>query len=505
MTRVSEAAAADLLVIGCGPTGATLAGLAARQGLRVVVVEREGDISTLPRAVHCDHEVLRILQELGCAEEILATSIINEGLDFLNAERQILLSFTPPRMGRTGWPSSIFFHQPTFESILRWTVRGLGVDLRTGVEAVAIEQDDDGVSVTLAGGEVVRARYVVGCDGARSMTRRVIDSAMTDTGFEEAWLVIDLIVDRKAPSVTSRCLQVCDPGRPHTVVPMPAPRLRFEFMLLPSDNNEDLGDPEVIDGLLVRWIDPALVEIERAAVYTFHGLVASSWRDRRVLLAGDAAHQTPPFLGQGMCAGMRDAANLAWKIASVLGQGASETLLDSYQAERQPHAQAVIDLAVGFGKMICLTDPAQAAERDALFLSRRGDPSEELDAMPPLEVGSAIGRGGGALSRQPWVRGVRLDELVGPRFALITAQPLDPSSSASQWWTSHGAVFDAVAYPEIAVLLEGDPACAIRPDRYVLARGEVDEVTAIAARLFETATAEVAADSSANPIPSGGA
>jgi 3-(3-hydroxy-phenyl)propionate hydroxylase len=270
---------------------------------------------------------------------------------------------------------------------------------------------------------------------------------------------------------------------------MPWPRFRFEFMLLPGEEPATLVDPAVIQQLLEGWVEPGAADVERSAVYTFHGLVASSWRDRRILLAGDAAHQTPPFLGQGMCAGMRDAANLAWKLAAVVDGEADDALLDSYQAEREPHAQAVIDVAVGFGQLICITDPVAAAERDSAF---RVAPPPEATAsteagdhppspIPPLRAGPGVGPRGGDLSRQPRVDGRMLDDVVGLGFALVTAEPLDPSSPEGAWWAAHGTVLDAVAHPEVAVLLGGQPACAIRPDRYVLDRGTVFEVTERAA------------------------
>lgn len=477
---------ADLLIIGFGPTGATLAGLAAIRGLRVVVVERDTEIFPLPRAVQCDHEVLRILQELGCADEVLAGSITNDGLSFLSADRQVLLSATVPALAPTGWPTSVFFHQPTFEAILRRTVQGLGVDVRLGHEVTGIDQDPDGVTVTMAGAPPLRARNVVGCDGARSLTRKAIGTDLRDSGFEEPWLVVDLLLDADVPGLPNRCLQVCDPARPHTLVPMPGHRFRFEFMLLPGESADEVQQPEVIERFLSTWIDPSLVTIERAAVYTFHGLVATRWRDRRLFLAGDAAHQTPPFLGQGMCAGMRDAANLAWKLAAVADR-APDVLLDSYQVEREPHAQAVIDVAVDFGKLICLLDPTAASQRDAQMLADRaaatasgaGDGAAP-NLIPPLAPGPAVGPGGGHLSHQPLVGRERLDDLVGPGFALCTAEPLDPRSPTATWWQAHGVAVDATTHPALQVLLHGEPACAIRPDRYVLARGEAEELTALA-------------------------
>ena len=470
----------DLVVVGFGPTGAALAGLCARRGLAVVVVERDSEVFPLPRAVQIDHEGLRVLQELGCADELIAGSILNDGLTFLTADHRTLMSATVSPLAATGWPSSVFFHQPTFEAILRRTVVGSGADVRLGAEVTAIDQDVDGAQVELADGQTVRSRYVVGCDGARSLTRKAIDSGLRDTGFEESWLVVDLLLDGEVPGLPTRCLQVCDPSRPHTLVPMPAPRFRFEFMLLAGESEEDVHRSEVIDEMMSSWIDPERAKVERSAVYTFHGLVASTWRDRRVLLAGDAAHQTPPFLGQGMCAGMRDAANLAWKLAAVVGGSSPSALLDTYQVEREPHAQVVIDLAVGFGHLICITDPEAAQARDEAMLADDAGEAAAPDLIPPLAQGPAIGPGGGRPSHQPSVLDKRLDDLVGPGFLLCTANPIDPASPAARWWIDRAAVLDAATVPAVAELLEGADACVVRPDRYMMVRGTIDEVTSFA-------------------------
>jgi len=471
----------DVAVIGFGPVGAALAGLCARRGLDVMVLERDVELFPLPRAVQIDHEGLRILQEVGCADEILAGSILNDGLTFLTADHRTLASLTVPPLASTGWPSSVFFHQPTFESVLRHTVISAGADVHLGVEVTGLDQDAEGVEVRLGDGRTVRARYVVGCDGARSMTRKAIGTALHDTGFEESWLVVDLVLSEPVPGLPSRCLQVCDPVRPHTVVPMPTPRFRFEFMLLPGESEEEIRQADVVDRLMASWIDPSVAEVERSAVYTFHGLVASTWRAERVLLAGDAAHQTPPFLGQGMCAGLRDAANLAWKLAAVVSGAASDGLLDTYQSERETHAQVVIDAAVGMGQLICLTDPDAARARDEAMLADYSGESTAPDLIPALAEGPAIGPGGGRLSSQPRVLGERLDDRVGPLFLVCTTEPLDPDSPVARWWTDRAVVLDAAATPAVTELLGGSEACVVRPDRYVMARGTVADVTAFAA------------------------
>ena len=470
----------DVAIVGFGPVGAILAVLCARRGLDVVVLERDTEVFPLPRAVQIDHEGLRVLQEVGCADEVLAGSVLNDGLAFLTADRRTLLSATVPPLAPTGWPSSIFFHQPTFEAVLRGTAGTAGVDVRLGAEVSAIDQDDDGVDIRLADGSAVRARYVVGCDGARSMTRKVVGTGLRDTGFEESWLVVDLMLTADVPGLPTRCLQVCDPSRPHTLVPMPAHRFRFEFMLLPGETEEQIRRADVIDALLSPWLDPGLAEVERSAVYTFHGLVASTWRDRRVLLAGDAAHQTPPFLGQGMCAGIRDSANLAWKLAAVAAGTAPDVLLDTYQLEREPHVQTVIDAAVDFGQLICLTDHQAARRRDEAMLSAYSGDSSAPEFVPSLVEGPLIGPGGGRPSRQPRVLDTLLDDRVGPGFLLCTAEPLDPESSVARWWRERGVVLDATTTPAVAELLEGHDSCVVRPDRYVMVRGTLDEVTSFA-------------------------
>jgi len=485
---MSAAEPVDLVIIGFGPVGATLAGLAAQRGLSVVVLERDQEIFSLPRAVQCDHEILRILQELGIAEQILAGTVVNDGISFLSADRHDLLRMTLSREAPTGWSPSVFFHQPTFEATLRRRVVELGVEVRLGTEVVELAQSDDRVTARLADGGEVHARFAIGCDGARSSTRATIGGTLVDTGFEESWLVVDLILSEAVPDLPTRCLQICDPARPHTLVPMPGDRFRFEFMLLDGETAEGIQDPAFVRMLLSAWMDPDLAEVERAAVYTFHGLVASRWREGRIFLAGDAAHQTPPFLGQGMCAGLRDVANLVWKLSAVL-DGTNDELLDTYQLERQPHAQAVIDAAVDFGKLICMTDPAQAAARDEAMLAGPAESAEAPDIIPPLSSGPAVGPGGGALSAQPRLDGILLDDLVGPRFCLVVAEPLGDDSSDRAWWDERAAILDASSHPELVLLLEGAQACVVRPDRYVLARGSVGDVTTFAKTLLSPAPA----------------
>ncbi len=484
--------AADLLVVGFGPVGATLTGLAARHGLAVVVVDRSLELYPLPRAAHCDDEILRILQELGCAEEVVAAMVENPGMDFLSASREVMLSFRSAATTPSGWPASILFHQPGFEHALRRAVRATGAEVVLGNGVASLEQRHDRVVATLDDGRRIDAAYAVGCDGARSLVRRTMGASVDDLAFEEPWLVVDLLLREPIAALPDRALQVCDPARPHTLVPMPWPRFRFEFMLLPGEDPEAIQRPDRVAELLAAWIDPALVEVERAAVYTFHGLIAEQWRNGRVFIAGDAAHQMPPFLGQGMCSGMRDAANLAWKLAVVLKDQVPDALLDTYQREREPHVRAIVALAVSFGRIICTTDPSVAAARDAQLLGRAVAADDAPRAAPRLGRDRAIGAGGGAIAVQPWLGGWHMDDVVGPRFALVTRTELAADDPSRAWWEVRAAVLDAHAHPELDALLAGAEAVVIRPDRYVFAVGALDEVTRQAATMFDVSAPDVA-------------
>lgn len=499
---------ADVVVIGFGPVGATLAGLLARRGRSVIVIDREVDPFPLPRAAHVDAEAMRILQEVGCGDEIRPSLRPNPGMDFLTADHRVLISMRSGSTSPYGWSPSSFMFQPEFERHLRGAVARSGVQIRLGSGARSIEQDDEGVVVGLDDGTSLRATYVIGCDGARSFTRQALGITMRDLEFEEPWLVVDLVVDAGSSaraSLPDHALQICDPRRPHTVVPMPDPRFRFEFMLLAGESADEMQQTSKVHELLMPWLKPGDAEIERSAVYTFHGLVAESWREGRVLLAGDAAHQMPPFLGQGMCSGLRDAANLAWKLDAVLG-GAPTALLDTYQEEREPHVQSIIDAAVGFGRIICTTDHEIAAGRDAAMLAAREavSPDERPNdgggvPLAPL-TGPLVTDGGGTPSRQPRVDGLLLDDHIGRGWAVITRTDAQADIARAIWASYRPVVMSSETHPEVGDVIDGhrpdrsiddphldasgvadadgvvDECVVIRPDRYVYGRGAVASI-----------------------------
>jgi 2-polyprenyl-6-methoxyphenol hydroxylase-like FAD-dependent oxidoreductase len=311
----------DVLIAGGGPTGVTLAVLLAKRAVTVIVAEKEADIYPLPRAAHIDHEGMRILQEAGVADKVMATSRRARDYDFLNAKGALLMRFSgADQIGPGGWPIANMIHQPSVEAALRQSLAGESfASLNSRWQLTSFAQDGDGVTAKIAtpdGERTIRARYLVGADGARSLVREASGISFEDLNFEEPWLVVDLLVDDYTKLPTAN-LQICNPERPTTCVLMGEGRHRWEFMILPGETPEQVSDDAFVEKLLAPWNVKGAVQMERKAIYTFRARIAEQWRKGHVLLAGDAAHQTPPFAGQGMCSGLRDAANLAWKLAQL--------------------------------------------------------------------------------------------------------------------------------------------------------------------------------------------
>ena len=293
----------DVAIVGFGPTGAALANLLGLCGLRVVVLERERAIHCLPRAVHFDGEVMRIFQAIGVSERVARVSRINADMRFIDPHGKLLLDWPrPQQVGPQGWHPSYRFHQPDLEAILRYRLSSVpNVDVVLGADVTAIAQDAELGSITYREGDrqhTLTARYVVGCDGARSLVRTQITSRAEDLGFHERWLVVDLLLHGDRPDLGDFTIQYCHPQTPATYVRGPGLRRRWEIAIADLPDAQALA-PANIWQRLARWLTPADAEVERAAVYTFHSVIASSWRRGRLLIAGDAAHQTPPFMGVG--------------------------------------------------------------------------------------------------------------------------------------------------------------------------------------------------------------
>jgi flavoprotein hydroxylase len=423
----------DVAIVGYGPVGQLLAILLGQRGWRVHAIERWPEPYPLPRAVHFDHEVGRILQGAGVAGALAGRTVPAPIYEWRNAAGEVLIRFgRDTERSLSGWPESNMVRQPELERILDERVRALpNVTVERGTEATGLRSEADRVAVAVrrAGGPAreICARFAVGCDGANSSVRDWIGSGWHDLGFHFDWLVVD--VEPSDPRWDGPLnWQLCDPARPTTLVSGGPGLRRWEFMRLPHETIEDLNHESAAWRLLEPWgvtCDNAV--LERHAVYTFGARWADRWRAGHALIAGDAAHQMPPFAGQGMCAGLRDVANLAWKLDLVLRGQASEALLDTYMSERTPHVSAMIDASVALGRIICVADPAEAAERDRRMIAEAREREGPIAALlPPLGDG-CLERGtpaAGALFVQDAVRtgngSGRFDDVVGRGFALVS-------------------------------------------------------------------------------------
>lgn len=491
----------DCVVVGAGPVGLLTALLLGREGWRVVVAERWPARYPLPRACTIDHEALRILQAAGVMSEHADLFEPSEGerggYQMRNAHGELLKAINWNRAAESGWANTNGFYQPDLEEVLERLVEDLPrVDLRRGWTVTDIGDTADHVLVEMSGTDddsrrdAVRADWVVAADGANSAVRQLLDIESADSGFEADWLVVDYrpLVDREWDAFVT---QHCDPAQPATAVKSGPGRRRFEFMRRDDMSLDELGRAETAWQLMKPWdVTPDNAVLERHAVYTFRGRWATDWNRGRVFLAGDAAHLMPPFLGQGLCAGLRDARALTWRLLLVQQGLADRSLLDSYGPERREHVRVIIDEAVAVGRVICETDPERAAQRDAQLRAELADPTVEPPhprlGEPSLTVPSGGAEGRLSLQGRVEVDGrVGLyDDLVGSGWQLIgwEADPRDELTTDDlAWFTSIGGTVRAVGPDGPVRDIDGayaqwfaDHDCSLllaRPDFYVFGSG----------------------------------
>lgn len=487
----------DVAIAGYGPAGVVAAALLGQQGLSVYVCDRLTGVYQIPRAISLDHEIMRVFQQLGVVDDVQKYCEPFTPSEYFGVDGQMIRRMTmvepPYPQGHT--PSNVFT-QPPVEQVLRARVAQMpNVTVRLGVEMTRISQDSGGVTLDINDKGIttqVRAVYAIGCDGGSSAVRTQLGMPLEDLDFDEPWLVVDVLVNEQGLAKLPRVsVQYCEPERPCTLVIGPKNHRRWEISLKPGEDPARAATPEETWKLLARWLTPDDGELWRQSSYRFHALVAANWRKGRVFLAGDAAHMQPPFLGQGMCQGIRDVTNLSWKLGSVLRgdvTGAqAEALLDSYGDERKAHVRELTSRIKGVGAVICERDPVKARERDARLLAECGGVVKDTprqDILPRLETGLLGGPAHGArgsLFPQPRVAsgGAQrlLDDVAGNGWRLVLAADM-PAREMSE------AIDEAAHYPWLRVIAlaglhetEGVTdawfrhhecnAAIVRPDNYV--------------------------------------
>jgi 3-(3-hydroxy-phenyl)propionate hydroxylase len=479
-----------VVIVGAGPTGVTAATLLAQYGIDCLILDRWTNVYQQPRAVHLDDEIYRIIARLGIADEFAAISRPALGLRLLDPAMGVLAEFQRDNGDSVhGFPQANMFDQPELEALLRANLkRHPCAQLIGDVEVTDIAERADGtVGLTFvnrsdASEHIVEADYVLGCDGANSIARARIGSAMRDLKFDQRWLVVDVATVADL-NQWDGVHQVCDAGRAGTYMRIGATRYRWEFRLLDGETADDFGTVEALKPLIAPWtsgVDDDDLELIRVTEYTFKAQIADHWRRGNVFLLGDAAHLTPPFIGQGMGAGLRDAMNLAWKLAGVVGGDLPAAVLDSYEQERKPHARAMIRLALVVGWAMTAGGRFGNLMRRLVVTRAQLIPglrSKILDSRTPALHRSAVShrsRGprqlAGTLCPNPVLSdGRRLDSVLGNGFALITTRA--PNTAQRTAAEELGATVH-VAEPggELAEWLRRGrvQSAVVRPDRTVM-------------------------------------
>ncbi|MBW9110378.1 bifunctional 3-(3-hydroxy-phenyl)propionate/3-hydroxycinnamic acid hydroxylase [Microbacterium ureisolvens] len=466
----------DVVIVGGGPVGTTALALCGRAGLRAIAFEKDVRLWPTARAVHFDGETMRTLQGLGVAERFQHVTIPMRNVAILNEAGEVLVHAPTDRIGEQGWNDHISFHQPDIEQLLREVVAETpGIELRCGETVTDVETTDDGVVVTSsdAAGEVrtTRARWAIVADGARSEIRHRLGIESDKYGEDTPWLVVDgQLVD--APGYEADMIQFGRHTRPALWLRLPRHRVRMEFMLMPDDDPAEIVTPAAVERISRGALPADKFTPDRQAIYTFRGRIARQWRRGNIFLAGDAAHQAPPLFGQGLCAGIRDAANLVWKLDLVARGVADESLLDTYESERKPHATFWVETAANQAVIIQTTDPQVAHGRDEYIRANPG--ASAVPEPPALGPGLHAGQDrGGRLGPQPILAdGIRLDDMVGSHFLVAAERAVydDLAPALRAALDDDGDVVTLLDPAKVSALLAtiGARAAVLRPDHYIL-------------------------------------
>ena len=384
----------DVTIVGLGPAGGTLANLLAMHDFSILILDREKSFYPLPRAVHFDDEIMRVFQTIGITKEFLKHTIINKGTKFVNSKDKVILDWPrPKKITDNGWYPSYRFHQPDLEKKLRKKLKNYKkVLIEQNSEVKKIQNSKNYVDITYLNinnhkEHLVRSKYVIGCDGANSITRKQMKTKMDNLGFTQKWAVVDLILKKKKNNLPDRTIQYSNPKQPATYCRNVGRRRRWEFAIKKNHSDKKVLSENYIWNFLKPWLNKSEAIIERKTIYTFESAIARKWRKGRVFIAGDAAHLMPPFMGQGMCAGIRDISNLAWKISKSLRDKHDEKFLNTYQSERFSNVKQYIETTMRMGEFINAVESIQITDN----ISSENDGTKSMQSIKP-KLGKGLGQ-----------------------------------------------------------------------------------------------------------------
>ena len=461
----------DVTIIGLGPAGGTLANLLAMHDFSILILDREKSFYPLPRAVHFDDEIMRVFQTIGITKEFLKYTIINKGTKFVNSKEKVILDWPrPKKITDNGWYPSYRFHQPDLEKQLRKKLKNY--------EKVFIEQNSEVRKITNSKNHVdltytntrnhkeynVRSKYLVGCDGANSTTRDQMKTKMDNLGFTQKWAVVDLILKKKKNNLPDRTIQYSNPKQPATYCRNVGKRRRWEFAIKKNQSDKKVLSENYIWNFLKPWLNKSEAIIERKTIYQFESSIARKWRKGRIFIAGDAAHLMPPFMGQGMCAGIRDASNLAWKIATCLRVKHNDTFLNTYQSERSLNVREYIETTMRMGEFVNAVESIQITDN----ISSDNKGIKSMQSIKP-KIGKGLGHlkdknRGKIFPQFKLNKNISLDDNFSKKGILILSSDIKTKALKNY------PLVNSKKFKKLSVYLKNinSKAIIVRPDRFIL-------------------------------------